>query len=227
MLSFWSFGRPFVVKVTDSNGRAVGNTPVQFETVENPGAISYRTNEVLTNADGIASLEVRSGSPNAQLNGFARTRAFLPGASPAVEVEFHTLCTPSNPSGFLIPLYSLNYPETLSTLVARRGQTLTNAISYSFSHAVSPFTGQPIPNMGMQVSVVDPEKDVTDPYNPVDPIPATLPFVECVGRTVLSNTRGVAVCDLKVIGGNPGRYTLRVEVMGAAAPKNIYLQVDP
>jgi hypothetical protein len=48
-----------------------------------------------------------------------------------------------------------------------------------------------------------------------------------VGRTALSNARGVAECDLKVTGGNPGRYTLRVELMGATATKNIYLQLDP
>jgi hypothetical protein len=94
MMTFWNFGRPFVVKVTDTNGRPVANTPVRFETVDNPGAIAYRTNEVNTNADGIASLEVRSGSLNAQMNGFAKTRAFLPEVQPAVEVNFHTLCTP-------------------------------------------------------------------------------------------------------------------------------------
>ncbi len=226
-MSFWSFGRPFVVKVTDTNGRAVSNTPVRFETLDNPGAISYRTNEVLTNADGIASLEVRSGTLNANSNGFATTRAFLPGVTPAVEVQFYTLCTPQNSSGFLLPLYNLNHPQTLETLTMRRGQTLPSAISYSFAHAVSPFAGQAIPNMGFQVSIVDPDADAFTPYDPLAPTAPGLPTAECVGRTALSNARGVAECDLKVTGGNPGRYTLRVELMGATATKNIYLQLDP
>lgn len=214
-MSFWPFGDPFLVKVLSANGTPVPGIHLKFQAIENVGAVEFQVSEVDTDANGEASIAVRGGSQSPNAEGQAVTQVTTVGVSPALTAKFYTYVLPANASGTFLPSYVMAKPDPYSTIRARVGDTISDSIEFNFGYAAGPFIGQGTPNMGVRISI----------YNP-DDLP-NMPVVECAGVTALSDSTGKARCDVHVISGRPGTYTLQINLMGATNTTNLFLQIDP
>jgi len=202
------------VKVTDSNGAPIPNTPVNWAiTAGGYNALLLAGNSNSTDANGLATnLYVLSGNPQqgSPFQQFVQNAVTASTAASSVTFILNeALFDPTNPS---IPPVNAIPPlnSFLSNLLA--GQVLSGqagtAGSQPLQIRVAGTAGIPIPNVSFQL------------VNYQDP--SVGPVVNCAttggqANTVLSDATGVATCT-PVFGGVPGSGNFSVLVGGGGIP---------
>ncbi|MBI3682394.1 MAG: hypothetical protein HY235_18600 [Acidobacteria bacterium] len=111
-----------------------------------------------------------------------------------------------------MPLIQLLSPINIDTITGQAGTTLTGAIQVRVTASSGPQVGQPIPNVGVQASTG------------LDPTVA--PSASCRADTSLTNSSGVATCDL-VLGGKTGTAQMTIVVGGTVIGSALTLIVTP
>lgn len=214
---------PLTVYLQDADGRAVSDAPVTFA-LDGPGQIfapdctlvALGTFTCATDANGLASVELlapdvfdREASwiethvtaSTTLSDGTTQTLSFLETGVPATAYG-----TTGSTQGqlFLTPGYG-------GTVTVQAGQTAAAAIQMSVFARSGPSVSGPMPGVGIHLRT-------TQGYDPT----AAAPAVHCAGGTPLSNTNGLASCDVVAPVGTPqGTYPLWVVIGG-----NIAYQVN-
>lgn len=192
------FREPLSVLVRDAAGQPLAGATVTWAVVANPdgttGPGSVIGNTTTTNEDGIAEINVFSGSVFGAPYAITTVRA----TSGLDAVDFTFITIPNlgnNTAGFLnaFTRQSNSFP-----LEGRAGQRLENAIQYD----VVASSGARLPGVGIRID--NPPVDADG--NPV---------VQCAGIVQLSGPEGVASCDL-VVGNVTGEYRFNINVGGGA-----------
>jgi uncharacterized protein (TIGR03437 family) len=207
---FFNTTLPLTVEARDANGNIVANLPLTWSVTQGQGTIVAPP--ARTDAQGRASAYFRGDV----VPGYTFSQQTVAVASSIGSVSF-VVTTNINklPNGSIAeyPLVDLVSPAAEDrNLRGLSGTTLPNAIQIRVAAQSGVQTGVPIPNVG--VRIVDAENPNADP-------PAS-----CAGGLVLTDSTGLARCDL-VITGAPRRYFIAAQVGEFRITPGIFLDVLP
>jgi uncharacterized protein (TIGR03437 family) len=218
-------GENFVVKVTDANGKPVPNTSVTFTipagsatlippvNTTTTGSVVCQANSCssTTDANGLAAIALSSTQVTPGYS-FAQTTMSAATGNATTNFIFTTVIGYYQGQRAAPPLVEVLAPTGLIT--AQAGQALPGAIKIRTTIQSGPQTGLALPNVGVRVSSI----------NNNDP---TLgPTATCLGGIVLTDSAGVATCDL-VTGGKIGTTQLVAYVGSIIQTNPIALTVNP
>ena len=223
---FSSSSEDFVVKITDANGQPLTNSVVTFQipaataTIGPPLSSSSATNVICqsnictanTDANGLASVSLRNVS--AVSPGFSFAQSTLTASSSAATVNFVFTTVIINDRGNRAapPLVEVLAPT--GPIVAQAGQVVAGAVKVRVTIQAGSQTGTALPNVGLRISTT------------TNNDPTLGPTAACVGGIVLTDTTGVATCDL-ITGGRIGT-TQFIAYIGSLQQSNpILLTVNP
>ncbi|MBS1833869.1 MAG: hypothetical protein JST65_14215 [Acidobacteria bacterium] len=195
---------PMVVQVLDANGFPLSGQKVVWTQVSGTGLLAGASIENNTDQEGKAYLQFTTGLVNVP---FAAAQDVIEAATAVGKVTFYsTTLAIRQPNGALAGDAQIEYVyPNLNDLNNRNftleaGQTLPNAIGVR----VADHTGQPIANVGMQVTTTPPSV-----YEGTAGPPAG--FTASCATIKLTDPQGNTSCDLKA-GNKPGTSTLYVLV---------------
>ncbi|BDC48820.1 hypothetical protein F183_A11360 [Bryobacterales bacterium F-183] len=195
---------PMVVQVLDANGIPLSGQRVVWTQVSGSGPLSGGSIENNTDQEGKAYLQFTTGLVTLP---FAAGQDVIEASTAVGKVTFYsTTLALRQPNGSTAGDAQIEYIyPNLSDLNNRNftleaGQTLVNAIGVR----VADYTGQPIANVGMQVTTTPPSV-----YEGTAGPPAG--FTASCATIKLTDPQGNTSCDLKA-GNRPGSGTLYVIV---------------
>ncbi|HTS48731.1 MAG TPA: hypothetical protein VMH05_12350 [Bryobacteraceae bacterium] len=191
------------VQYTDTNGNPIAGATITFSQTSGVGTLqcpssttetffcvqsSSGTLTVKTDSQGIAECDYAAGQvPPSNVSGFSQgTITATPPSGTGVTFYETTFPIGSPPS------VGLRAPAFGALLKGSAGQTISNAIQV----AATSINGTPIPNASIRIA------------NPPDPTKG--PSAQCAGIFGLSDSTGVASCNL-VLEGLPGSAMLTAE----------------
>jgi len=197
---------PMIVQAKNASGQAAPNIAVTWAITQGAGTIIGATDT--TDANGEASASFLSTS--LQL-GASFSAATVTASSAYGNVNFFITTVVSSA---LQPEVSIQLIAPDSNLTAASGTTIPGGVVVQVVAAGGPYTGAPIPNVGVQVV------DAGDPSTP--------PEASCAGPAgvVLTDNTGTATCDL-VVTAAPGGYELRASVGGVQYTRGFGLTITP
>ena len=201
---------PLVVQAKDASGRPAPNVAITWAITVGSGTITGAS-QTVTDANGQAGANFLSTSlqPGAS---FLPATVTATSAYGTVSFVITTVVTSSLQPEVSIQLIAPTLDN--STLTAASGSTIPAGVVVQVVAAGGAFSGQPIPNVGVQVV------DAGDP--------TLTPAASCAGPTnlALTDSHGMATCDL-VVTGAPGGYELRASVGGVQYTRGFGLTVTP
>jgi len=216
---FFFATQPLKVLVTDALGNPSRGVPVRFQLTQGRGIVQSNdpsggdgiTANVISDVDGVAQIGFTASSVDP---GISFLQATITASSSVGSVNF-TVTTALNrngaaaPAAFLIaPDFSTN-PQRL--LVGGAGQVLKGAIQVQVIATSGPSAGQPIPNVALNVGLLEGAD------------PKTTPSATCL-TTPLTDAQGFATCDL-VFGNVLGSSQIRVNVGGLVETSPIAVRI--
>ena len=181
---------PLVVQVKDAAGNPSAGIRVTWAVTQGSGSLVGQSGP--TDSNGLASVSFVGTSiqPGSSFVSNAVT-----ATSPAGSVVFQITTTLGQ--GFALPpLVELIKPSQASrSLTGPAGSVLPDAIEVQVTAQSGTQQGQPVPNVSVRI------------VNNTDPTGAAAAVCNVPGGTVLTNSAGRAVCDVKLTGA-PGSYAL-------------------
>jgi hypothetical protein len=208
----WSFTQPLVVRVVDGSGLPIAGRQVTWSDL---GGISYASDKVTsTDADGFALLQwVPGGNFGIGVPYLSYT---ITATTDVGSVSFSAVAYPFQ-SGSFNPQPSVQFTKPgqgAPPIEGRVGDRLVDAVQVAVvttgGPGVSP--GLPIPGVGLTVTSVNQN-------------PAQGPVAICEGGTPLTNSNGIASCDL-LVSGSVGTTQLVLNV-GDMVAQMAHLTVVP
>jgi uncharacterized protein (TIGR03437 family) len=198
---------PLSVRLNDVNGNPVAAAPITFSVTSGQGTL----NNGQTNADPLNVIAITDSNGIATLN-FNSTNVFqypffflstvvassADGATATFDITTFAAAVP--------PTIQLLTPALGVALAGKSGDILPGAIQIV---VVNSF-GVPIPNVALQL------------INPGDP--TTTPAATCKGGIILTNTKGVASCDV-VLGAQLGTVMVSPFVGGSLPLNTVTIHV--
>ena len=191
------------VQYLDSNGNPIVGSTITFAETAGAGYLqcpssstevftciqaSSGTLTIKTDSKGIAECDYSSGEvPPANVSQFSQATITATPASGTAVTFYETTFPVGEP-----PTVERRAPTFGTTLEGSAGQTINNAIQV----AVTSINGSPIPNASIRIA------------NPPDPTKG--PSAQCAGIFGLSDSTGLASCNL-VLEGLPGSTNLTAE----------------
>lgn len=197
---------PMIVQAKNASGQAAPNVAITWAITQGAGTIIAASGP--TDANGQANASFLSTS--LQL-GASFSAATVTASSAYGNVNFFITTVVSSS---LQPEVSIQLIAPVSNLTAASGTTIPGGMQVQVVAAGGPYTGAPIPNVGVQV---------------VDSGDSSInPAASCAGPTgvVLTDNTGTATCDL-VVTGAPGGYELRASVGGVQYTRGFDLTITP
>ena len=200
---------PMVVKVVDASGAPLAGQTVTFTIIQGSGTLQPTTfsGDVITNAvcTGNVCTSVTDANGLAKVGmlaalvvpGFSYSQTVISAATGVSTVQFINTTVTTN----TIPTVQRLAPQDGVELVGQAGAILKGAVQVRVFSSGGVQAGQPIPSIGLKAAT-----SLNDPL--------LGPTASCVGGTVLSDTSGVATCDL-LLGGKLGLDRLIVSVGSA------------
>ncbi|MCC6589604.1 MAG: Ig-like domain-containing protein [Bryobacterales bacterium] len=192
-----------VIRVLDANGNRVPNTPVTWS-VPNFEGRWWDGPLSVTDANGESSNAFVAPEYLGLGNSFKQTAASASALGITAPLNFTTIARQVD--GFPNPFPSATRiapANTPPTLIGEVGQVITGAIKYQFTNTSRLQGGLRLPNIGMKV--------IGAPGGPT---------VDCVqGPIVLSDSLGVATCDLRIT-GRSGLIPIYLELGGGYTTGN-------
>lgn len=217
---------PLKVRAFDTAGNPVAGVTVIFSITAGTGTLNAGPDgtvasgpasgivvNMATDADGFASVHfLSSGVPG----GFSFTQATVNATYAGSSVDFTvTTVLALLPGGAPAPLPTVTLIDPASrSIVAKAGQLLPNAVRVAVAVTGGPQAGQPIPGVGVRVTTG------------LDPATGPTAACEAPGGTALTDSSGIASCDLRA-GGRVGTATLTVRTGGFNVQGPIAFQVIP
>jgi len=191
------------VQYLDTNGNPIVGATITFNETAGSGSLqcpssstevftcvqsSSGTLTINTDSNGIAECDYAAGEvPPATVSGFSQDTITATPPSGSAVTFYETTFSVGSP-----PTVQLQAPPFGAVLKGLAGQTINNAIQV----AVTSINGSPISNVSIRIA------------NPPDPTKG--PSAQCAGIFGLSDTTGLASCNL-VLEGLPGSTTLTAE----------------
>jgi len=201
---------PMVVEAKDPYGRPAPNIAITWAITNGAGTITGASGT--TGANGQASTNFLSTSlqPGAS---FLPATVTASSAYGTVSFIITTVVTASLQPEVSIQLISPSLDN--STLTAASGSTVPGGVVVQVVAAGGAFAGTPIPNVGARIV------DSDDPSSPAS--------ASCAGPTgvVLTNSAGMATCDLMVTGASGTVEELRASVGGVQYTRAFSLTITP
>lgn len=200
---------PLVVKVVDASGTALAGQTVTFTVIQGSGTLQSTTSSgdvittavctgnvctSITDANGLAKVGMLA---SLVVPGFSYSQTVISAATGVSTVQFIITTVTTN----TIPTVQRITPQDGVELVGQAGTILKGAVQVRVFSSGGVQAGQPIPSIGLKAYT-----SLNDPL--------LGPTASCVGGTVLSDTSGVATCDL-LLGGKLGLDRLIVSVGSA------------
>jgi len=218
-------GDNFTVKVTDANGLAVPFSTVTFSipagaaTLIPPITSSTSTNVVcasnsctaITDVNGIAAVALSTSAVNPGYS-FLQTTLTAATTFATANFVFTTVIRTDRGNQAAPPLIELMAPT--GPIVAQAGTTLPGAIKIRITVQSGPQTGVPLPNVGVRVTSIN-NND-----------PNLGPTAICSGGIILSDSTGIASCDL-ITGGKIGTTQIYAFIGSIQQTNPITLTVTP
>ena len=205
--------KPMTVVARDSRGAPLAGVPVTWTTTQGAGTIVRPTQ--LTDASGFSTADfLGTGVPL----GLSFTQATVTASSSFGSASFFvTTALVQIPGGTtasppLLELFS-PAPENLA-VKGNVNAILAAAVRVRVSVASGPQAGQLLPNIGVNMHF----------YNEEEPQPS--PFAACRGGTVLTDSTGVAACDL-VLNDRVGQVLLSAVAGEAQKSRPFVLTITP
>ncbi len=198
-----------VVKAVDTAGVGLAGQTVTFTIIQGSGTLQPTTSggdaisnitctanvcTAVTDANGIAKVGMLAALV---VPGFSYSQTVISAATGVSTVQFIVTTVTAN----TIPTVQRIAPQDGVELVGQAGTILKNAVQVRVFSSGGVQAGQPIPSIGLKAAT-----SLNDPL--------LGPTASCVGGTVLSDTSGVATCDL-ILGGKLGVDRLIVSVGSA------------
>ncbi|MGO9095577.1 MAG: Ig-like domain-containing protein [Bryobacteraceae bacterium] len=210
---------PLEVYYGDANGNPVANATVTFAISGQGSLLGFGCTAsvtgslaCLTNTNGVAYVNMEAPdlleTQGSWIESTVTASVTLANGNTQT-VTFIESGVPSQAYGTNGPLQGENFntPGLNGTVTVQAGKTATGAVQFNIFPRSGPQQGQPMPNVGIHTST-------TDLYNST----AAVPSVYCNGITPLSDSTGLASCDLvapatlaagtypiwMVVGGNQG-----------------------
>ncbi len=217
----------FTVKVTDANGQPVANTSVTFSIPAGAATLippvtstTSTTNNVTcasnsctaqTDVNGLAAVALSSTAVNPGYS-FIQTTLTAATTYATTNFVFTTVIRSDRGNQAAPPLIEVLAPT--GPIVASAGQTVLGAVKVRVTIQSGPQTGIALSNVGLRVSSV------------TNNDPTQGPTATCNGGIVLTDSSGVATCDL-ITGGKIGT-TQIIGYVGSIQQTNpITLTVTP
>ena len=204
---------PMTVVARDAKGAPVPGLPITWSTTQGAGTIVRPAGQ--TNANGLAAADfLGTGVPF----GYSFTQATVTATSALGSASFFVTTSifalPGGGSGSL-PLVELISPSAESLAVTGNvNAILPEAVKVRVSVASGPQAGHFLPNVGVVMHF----------YNDEEPQPA--PFASCRGGTALTDSSGVATCDL-MLNDRVGQVQLSAVAGEAQRARPFLLTIKP
>src|SRR5437762_1688397 len=173
---------PLVVQAKDASGRPISNLPVTWSITQGMGTLVTTTSTTDANGQSNTLFLGTTLQP-----GLSYIQATVTASSSLGSVSFIVTTTPSRTltgGNAAPPLVELITPPAENrSITGRAGSTVVGAISIRVVAQSGAFVGQPVPNVGLRLSI---------PENPNSPTGV------CNGTAgiALTNAQGIATCDL-------------------------------
>lgn len=201
---------PMVVQVLDSEGQPLRGARVRWSVVDGSGTLMEA--QETTDEQGKASAVF---APQMVPLGGSYVQSIIRASYENEHVDFYfTAFATTTPLGGVAPYPSVELvkPGPGAELVGKSGEVLRDAVLVRVLAGTGDRTGQPIPNVGVEVSTG---------------LELPNPVAQCVGDVALTGgTDGFAHCDLQV--GGLGRAPLRIVIGGGYRRfEDRFLRVTP
>ncbi len=189
---------PLRVKVTDDNGNPVADEQVTWAITNGTGYLSDFTST--TDQYGIAQSFFIGGSVTTGLSFVQSTVTATAKQGSASFVATTVLAISSGGGTTALPTLTLQTPDPgVGKISGKLGAVLKGAVAVRASIASGPQIGYPVPNVGLFLTS--------------DQDPTTGPVPACVGGTALSDSNGLATCDV-IISGHQGTANFSAKMGG-------------
>jgi hypothetical protein len=211
---------PYVIEVLDAAGKPVGGATVTWTVTEGggfliEGTVTETAGQRTTVTDSLGRTQNVFQAPVSIGVGNSFATSVITAATASSGATLHaTTVVRFNSDGTPAPSPSIEIitPAEPRVLNGRAGETLTEAVAVRVTNSAFPAIGAPIPNVGIELR---PGSD-----------PATSPSAVCAPKPVaLSDTTGLAKCDVKFGGKTGGGYV--VLSIGAIGEATININVQP
>ena len=201
---------PMVVEAKDPYGRPAPNIAVTWAITDGAGTINGASGSTDGNGQAGAKFLSTSLQPG---NSFLPATVTASSAYGSVSFIITTVVTASLQAEVSIQVVSPTLDNP--TLTAAAGSTIPGGLVIQVVAAGGVFSGQPIPNVGVQVV------DAGDP--------TITPAATCTGPTgmVLTDSRGMATCDLMITGASGTVEELRASVGSVQYTRGFSLTITP
>jgi uncharacterized protein (TIGR03437 family) len=202
---------PLTVVALDTKGNPIPGLPIAWSTSQSAGTIVNPT--LMTDSNGLATANfLGTGIPG----GLSYTQATVTASSSVGSASFFVTTTvlrlQGGGTGALPLLELVSPPAGNRTLTGAAGSVVTGGVKVRMSLQSGPQVGTLLPNIGVRI------------YNYTDP--ASTPSGACRGGTVLTDSTGVANCDL-VLNNNLGEAQLSAIAGEAEITPSFILNITP
>lgn len=200
-------GFPLIVAVKDSSGKPMPNVKVTWAVTQGSIIISTATT-TYTDQSGQAQVKYIGGLIIQTGASYEKGAVTATTGAGSVSFSLITLANTTTGQGASITARLISPPDSARSFTGKVGQTLTGAIQVLVQ---TTFFGQtPLPGVGIDVTTGS----------------AAGPTVQCSGGTALTDSTGLATCNL-VIGGSAGNAQVTVIVGGITSFVPIPLTAQP
>jgi len=194
----WRSDYPLRVKVTDADGNPVANEKVTWAVTNGIGFLSNLTST--TDQSGIAETSFIGGMVTTGLSFMQTTITATAEEGTATFTETTVLASLSSGGSAVLPVILMETPDpSAGRISGKLGTVVKGAIAVRAVIAAGPQTGTPVPNVGLFLTS--------------DQDPTTGPVPACVGGTALSDSNGLATCDV-IISGHQGTANFSAKMGG-------------